>query len=92
MEVGGLTWLGAQELTQSQRKRRKQEESEYAPALDVTDIVTECDKAGERKAALVELDNPPARSQANSDSAHNEQLLKTKKHLTVFLSEREKQN
>ena len=82
----------AQELTQSQRKRRKQEESEYAPALDVTDIVTECDKAGERKAALVELDNPPARSQANSDSAHNEQLLKTKKHLTVFLSEREKQN
>ena len=53
----------AQELTQSQRKRRKQEESEYAPALDVTDIVTECDKARERKAALVELDNPPARSQ-----------------------------
>ena len=62
--------------TQSQRKRRKQEESEYAPALDVTDIVTECDKARERKAAVVELDNPPARSQTDSDSAHKKQLLK----------------
>ena len=76
----GSRWsdlVEAQELTQSQRKRRKQEESEYAPALDVTDIVTECDKARERKAAAVELDNPPARSQTNSDSAHNKQLLKT---------------
>ena len=92
MEVGGLTWLRAQELTPSQRKRRKQEESEYAPALAVTDIVTECDKARERKAAVVELDNPPARSHTNSESAHNKKLLKTnyKKHLTVFLSEREK--
>ena len=64
----GSRWsdlVEAQELTQSQRKRRKQEESEYAPPLDVTDIVTECDKARERKATVVELDNPPARSQTN---------------------------
>ena len=56
--------MGARTNTES-KKRRKQEESEYAPALAVTDIVTECDKSRERKAALVELDNPPARSQTN---------------------------
>ena len=90
MKVGGLTWLGAQELTQSQRKRRKQEESEYAPALDVTDIVTECDKARERHwwnwiillQGLRPTLTPPIRNN------YSKQI--TKKHLIVFLREREK--
>ena len=94
MEVGGLTWLGAQELTQSQRKRRKQEESEYAPALDVTDIVTECDKARERHWWNWIILLQGLRPTWDSDPAHNKQLLKTnykkKTFLTVFLREREK--
>ena len=77
MEVGGLTWLTPQELAQSQRKRRKQEESEYAPALDVTDIVTECDKARERQWWNWIILLQGLRPTWDSDSAHNKQLFKT---------------
>ena len=83
MEVGGLTCLEAQELTQSQRKRRKQEQSEYAPALDVTDIVTECDKARERRwwNWIILLQGP--RPTWDFDSARNKKLLKTN-HIKTF--------
>ena len=93
LKVGGLTWMGAQEVTPSQRKRRKQEESEYAPALAVTDIVTECDKARERQwwNWIIPLQGP--RPTLTPPITNNcwKQITK-KKHITVFLSEREKRS
>ena len=69
--------------TQSQRKRRKQEESEYAPALAVTDIVTECDKARERRRWNWIILLQGLRPTWDSDSTRSEQLLKTNYKINI---------